>query len=156
MKMSVYQKLHTNNMTDATSKGYRWEYTYNENGLPETIETKWVDIPTEEPMLFTITYKQKVSIDEAIKNLTVSIFPNPTVSDFTVSFELLEKSCNLQISLCDILGKELLEVYNDFVSAGNFTRTVNTENLAKGIYFLKILIDGNSTVEKIVIGSRNG
>ena len=90
------------------------------------------------------------SIYEAIKNLTVSIFPNPTVSDFTVSFDL-EKSCNLQIILCDILGRELFRFYDGFAAAGNFTRTFSTENLAKGIYFLKISAAGNSTVEKIIV-----
>ena len=56
------------------------------------------------PYIWKSITVEKVSIDEIIKNRTVSIFPNPTVSDFTVSFDL-EKSCNLQILLCDILGK---------------------------------------------------
>jgi len=59
----------------------------------------------------------------------------------------------MKIVLCDILGQELVEVYNDFTSDGDglFTRTFSTEHLAKGVYFLKILIDGNIVVEKIVV-----
>lgn len=50
--------LSNNNMTRATEDGYAFVYSYNENGLPETIETKWLGIETTEPMLLRITYKQ--------------------------------------------------------------------------------------------------
>jgi len=36
-------------------------------------------------------------------------------------------------------------------SVWEFIQTVNTGNLAKGIYFLKILIDGKYTVERVVV-----
>jgi len=49
--------LSKNNMTKATEDGYAFIYTYNENGLLETIETKWLGIETFEPMLLKITYK---------------------------------------------------------------------------------------------------
>jgi hypothetical protein len=90
------------------------------------------------------------SIEETIKKRTVNIYPNPTVSSFTVSFEL-EKSCNMKIILCDILGAEFMQIYDGFATVGNFSETVKTENLASGIYFLKILIDGKYTVEKVVL-----
>lgn len=50
--------LSKNNMTKATEDGYAFIYTYNEDGLPETIETKWLDIETLEPMLLRISYKK--------------------------------------------------------------------------------------------------
>ena len=50
--------LSQNNMTTATEDGYAFIYTYNENGLPETIETKWLGIETLDPMRLRITYKQ--------------------------------------------------------------------------------------------------
>ena len=90
------------------------------------------------------------NIEEIIRNSVVNIFPNPTSANFTISFEL-EKSCNMKIVLCDILGQELVEVCNGFTSEGLFIRTFNTEHLAKGVYFLKILFDGNIVVEKVVV-----
>ena len=47
-----------NNLTKYVNSGTTWTFTYNENGLPETIETKWGNIETLEPMLMRITYKQ--------------------------------------------------------------------------------------------------
>ena len=56
----------------------------------------------------------------------------------------------MQISLLDLTGKEILEIHNDLVE-GIFSKTVNTEHFAKGVYFLKILVDGKYTIAKIVV-----
>ena len=91
------------------------------------------------------------SIKELIRLLlTVDVFPNPTSDYFTVSFEL-EKASNIQITLLDLTGKELLEIFNDFTVEGFFSKTVRAEHLSKGVYFLQILIDGKYTIEKIVV-----
>ena len=50
--------LSKNNMTKAISEGHTYVYTYNENGLPATIETIWNGIETSSPMLMRISYKQ--------------------------------------------------------------------------------------------------
>jgi len=97
----------------------------------------------------SITIKTN-SIEEFIKNSTVSIFPNPTTENATVSFEL-KKFCNIKILLCDVLGRELVDVYDGFANEGLFTKTIPIEHLSQGIYFLKMLIDGNLTVEKIIL-----
>lgn len=54
----LIKALSNNNMTRATEDGYAFNYTYNENGLPKTIETKWLGSETVEPMLLRLTYKQ--------------------------------------------------------------------------------------------------
>ncbi len=54
----LIRALSKNNMAKATEDGYAFIYTYNENGLPETIETIWLGIETLEPMLLRMTYKQ--------------------------------------------------------------------------------------------------
>ena len=113
-----------------------WQTPYgNEMGAPYV----WKSIKIE-----------KTGIEEIIKNNTVSIFPNPTVGNATVTFEI-EKSCNVKIVLCDILGIEQINVYDGFANEGFFTEIIDTEHLSKGVYFLKILIDGNYTVKKIIL-----
>ena len=89
-------------------------------------------------------------IEEIIKNSTVSIFPNPTVGNATVSFEL-EKSYNVKIVLCDILGIEQMNIYDGFANEGFFTETIDIGNLPKGVYFLKILIGKDYIAEKIIL-----
>ena len=87
---------------------------------------------------------------EKHKNNTVSIFPNPTVENATVNFEL-EESCNVKILLCDILGIELANVYDGFANERLFTETIDTGHLPKGVYFLKILIGKDYITEKIIL-----
>lgn len=53
----LQRQLSVNNMTELIG-GSKWEYTYNEYGLPETIEEKWKDIETLFPMLLRIIYKE--------------------------------------------------------------------------------------------------
>jgi len=117
---------------------------------PDLEAMTWQSDGNTTPYTWKSIEVKTVSVAEMIKNATVSIFPNPTTSDFTVSFEL-EKPCNMKIVLSDISGQELVQIYDGFSTVGLFTKTVNTENLAKGIYFLKVLIDGKYTVEKIVV-----
>jgi hypothetical protein len=56
--VGLVSSLSKNNISKAPEDGYEWVYTYNENGLPETIETKWIGIETLEPMLLRMVYKQ--------------------------------------------------------------------------------------------------
>ena len=112
-----------------------WQTIYgNETGTPYT----WKSIKITD------------GIEEIIKNATVSIFPNPTVGNATVSFEL-EKSCNVKIILSNTLGQELIQVFDGFADVGTFNKTIDTGHLSKGVYFVKILINGNSTVKKIIL-----
>ena len=80
----------------------------------------------------------------------ICIFPNPTSDYFTVNFEL-EKAGNMKIILRDILGKEIFEIFNGFVSEGFFTKTVKLSQLSKGIYYLQISDGTFSRIEKIFI-----
>jgi hypothetical protein len=97
-----------------------------------------------------ITANFSVGIEEVIKSGTVSVLPNPTRNDFVISFDVI-KSGDMRIVLTDLSGREVLDIYDGFVSDGMFTHTVTTSNFARGIYLLNILIDGNSTVEKVVL-----
>lgn len=47
-----------NNMIEYVESGTKWIFTYYDNGLPKTIETKWKDIETLEPMMLRIKYKK--------------------------------------------------------------------------------------------------
>ncbi len=50
------KNISVNNMTEFIG-GTRWIYEYNEEGLPSTIETRWKDIETEEPLLIRLEYR---------------------------------------------------------------------------------------------------
>lgn len=50
--------LSHNNLTRCEGSGVAYRYTYNDEGLPETVQTIWIGIETVEPMTQTIHYKR--------------------------------------------------------------------------------------------------
>lgn len=54
---ALFEKnISKNNMTEFIG-GTRWIYQYNSDGLPETIETKWKDVETTDPMIIRLEYR---------------------------------------------------------------------------------------------------
>ena len=77
------------------------------------------------------------------------IAPNPTNSTATVTMYLKDVG-NLTVTLNNLLGQELLEIHNGFITTVEFTKTFSLESLAKGMYYLKIIHNGNTKIEKVI------
>lgn len=93
-----------------------------------------------------------VGIDEECsKTDEISLYPNPAMTTEVFLNIELEKSCYLQIILSDILGKEILKLYEGFSNSDRFSKTFDVSKLATGTYFLKTIINGKCKVEKLVI-----
>lgn len=66
------------------------------------------------------------------------VFPNPVrESTFTVAFSLGENTA-LQISLVDINGRLVKDLYSGTAAAGNNEFSFNKANLSPGVYILNI------------------
>ena len=118
---------------------------------PDLIENVWnFNKDQNDNPVTPCTWKiiKVMGIEEVINNFLVDIYPNLATDFTTIRFEL-EKSCNVRIVMCDILGKEISEVYNGFAEEGLFTKTINANNLISGTYFLKISIDKNYIMKKV-------
>ena len=81
--------------------------------------------------------------------LNSSVFPNPSDAHTTVSVDL-ETAGNLTVTLNNMLGQELLEIHNGFTAEGTFTKTFSLKELPIGVYYLKIVHNGNVRVEKVI------
>lgn len=135
--------LSINNMTKAINEKNTWIYTYNEYGLPETIETIWDDIPTVDPMILRITYKQiKVSISEFVQESEkINVYPNPVKNFF-----IIESGDFDMIKVYETSGKEVF-------SQNAKSKTMNDiSHLPNGIYnvciFAKSKIIGKGKIMK--------
>ena len=130
------RELSRNNLTNYVQSGTTWSYTYNENGLPETIETKWKDIE-HSPMILTIKYRKKVGITENTIATHLTISPNPTSSNAVISFGLLECS-NITFEICDVLGN-IFYTFSNFYDAGDHSVSFETKDLSNGNYIVRML-----------------
>ena len=79
----------------------------------------------------------------------IVINPNPASDNINLTFDI-QKAGNLIITLNNILGQELFELYNAFTDATTFTKTFSIAELPIGVYYLKITHNGNVKVEKVI------
>jgi len=78
-----------------------------------------------------------------------STYPNPTNSNITITATFPTQQ-SLMIKLTDIIGREVLSFDEGLVSE-NFSVQHNLTALSSGTYFLKMIHDGISEVEKLQI-----
>ena len=79
------------------------------------------------------------------------VFPNPVTSNFSLEFSL-ENNCSLEISVEDMNGRLVKNLYSGKGSEGLNEFSFNKANLANGVYFIRIAADGLlKKTEKIVV-----
>jgi subtilisin-like proprotein convertase family protein len=69
-------------------------------------------------------------------------YPNPFNSSTRISFTLRRKS-DVRIILYDVLGREVKSLVNGKLNEGRFDIYLNANDLASGVYFYTMYIDGN-------------
>ncbi|MDX1943418.1 MAG: esterase-like activity of phytase family protein [Saprospiraceae bacterium] len=75
--------------------------------------------------------------------------PNPFKESCTVSYNLKTNS-NVVIRLTDVLGREIKTLVAEKQAAGQHNFTLNERNLASGMYYLSVQIDGKTAAMPIV------
>lgn len=80
----------------------------------------------------------------------VSIYPNPSYETAHVSF-LLEEKANVNISIYNIVGSQVLEIPNRTLNAGEQNIEFNTNSLEEGIYFVNLQINNQTITKKITV-----
>ena len=85
--------------------------------------------------------------EPSVRDLQIS--PNPTDALTTLSLELASAGI-LTLTLNDLQGRELLEIYSGFSDAGIFVKTFSMEVLPVGVYYLRVVHNGGVAVERII------
>lgn len=83
----------------------------------------------------------------------LTIFPNPSNGAFTLTYSLAEAS-DVRVTIVDVTGREVIQVSNEKQTAGSHQQPVKADAaqaLSKGIYFLKLQVNGDTNVKKLVI-----
>lgn len=77
-----------------------------------------------------------------VKSSLAQNYPNPFNSSTRINFSL-EKKAHIKIVVYDILGREVTVLSNNVYKAGDYNLNFNANNLASGLYFYTMFIDGN-------------
>ena len=84
-------------------------------------------------------------------NSRLSVYPNPTNGNAVIDIENLA-AVNIEVTLINILGSKVMEVYSGEVVSNYQSIDANLTNLDKGIYFVKVRSDGKVIMtDKILV-----
>ncbi|MBA3706426.1 MAG: T9SS type A sorting domain-containing protein, partial [Bacteroidetes bacterium] len=156
----------TINNFSASRKNAQWRLTSPGND-PNSIQTSlWQEgsittsgtgpnclfSTTLPPISVTVIVFESNSVSTEIsavddKQLSFNIYPNPASKLAVISYQLSENS-QVKISVCDLLGKELMIPVNEKQSIGEHLLSINTEQLQNGIYFVKM---NDKQIQKLII-----
>lgn len=99
------------------------------------------------PILSMIT----TNVNENNSLLTgVRNYPNPAKDNTAINYSLKENS-NVQLSLFDIVGKNILELNQGIQSSGNHNLNLDVSSLSSGIYFYTISAGNSKMTGKISV-----
>ena len=81
----------------------------------------------------------------------VNIFPNPSVGDVNILISNI-KNKNICVTLLDILGQEVKNLYQGEVIQDNLQIETNLNSLDKGVYFINVC-EGNTVlnIDKFIL-----
>jgi len=98
-----------------------------------------------------LAYDSQVGVDENTSLESVEIFPNPATKTAHINFSNNSYG-TANITLFDMLGRQVDQVYNGTLSGGNQSIDMNVESLENGLYFVKIELNNQTVTKKIVVG----
>ena len=86
-------------------------------------------------------------LNDAIANgLTATIYPNPANTQATLQINGLNQDAKIVIS--DIQGRILSQ---EEISASTTTYTINLNNMASGVYYIRIITDNVVSTQKLIV-----
>ena len=90
-----------------------------------------------------------LGMEDLERQIDLSIAPNPT-SDMTAVSMSLPDASNITMEIVDVLGRDARTVLSRNMTNGTHKFDINMANYAAGIYYLRIAVDNDMIVKKIV------
>lgn len=91
-----------------------------------------------------------VGVDELSNGINFNLYPNPTINNSTINFEL-ESGATVKYELMTYTGQQVKQVNFGELPAGSQTQTIDVSGLSSGIYFLTLDVDGKISQRKLII-----
>ena len=77
-------------------------------------------------------------------------FPNPFNPTTTIAYALPHSGI-VSINICDVLGRRVATLIDEFKPAGNYTAQFNAEGLSSGIYFCRMHAGNYVETKKLIL-----
>ncbi|MBT1697870.1 T9SS type A sorting domain-containing protein [Fulvivirgaceae bacterium PWU4] len=87
--------------------------------------------------------------DERSEKPLLEVYPTPSTSGSSLKVSV-NKSGHAEISLLDVNGKLLFTLHKGVIKSAPFVKDVDTSALTKGIYFIRLKLEDQVVVRKVV------
>ena len=121
-------------------------YTYNGSAAVEYADDLMIRGIVGEIAIHVDEENIEIPSEFALKN----IYPNPFNPSTEISYSLAENG-QVQLSVYDAAGKNVVDLVNGFKSAGEYKYNFDGRNLASGVYFVRLQTDNNSACKKMLL-----
>ena len=102
-------------------------------------------ISTDIPVYYRVMPFNAVA-DGIVNTLDFTISPNPVAFRSNASFKL-EEAAQVNLTVIDMLGKEVMQISNSMMSAGEHDVKLDVSSLQAGAYFLRIDLNNGEFVQ---------
>jgi PKD repeat protein len=135
----------SNNSTDATA--YSWDFGDFTNSSASAPVHAYAASTSYQVTLTatngnctsdtTFTVAITVGLEELNNVAEIVLFPNPTATNAQLSMNVIEAG-NVEVAIQTVNGQLVKTILNDYLTAGKQTITIETADLANGVYFTTI------------------
>ncbi|MEO8515025.1 MAG: T9SS type A sorting domain-containing protein, partial [Ignavibacteria bacterium] len=77
-------------------------------------------------------------------------YPNPFNPATTIKLDL-PKSSNVNLIICDMLGRELYSIVNEYLRTGSYEFTWDARSYSSGIYFYRLTTNNFTETKKMIL-----
>jgi hypothetical protein len=98
-----------------------------------------------------VNFNALMGLNDLEKQIELNVYPNPAQSSFHLNFNLSEPS-KIKYQVISVTGSELINTDETLYNVGNHDILINeNRNLAPGIYFVNLELNGIKMSRKIVV-----
>ena len=135
------------------------EYKWLAKGLGYPLltitETSTGGLPATKTYVYMDSLRQFAGIDPIADTKTTTdlrVSPNPAKDQVKIEYNV-NASADVDISVYDLTGKKVKTLLNNKQDKGDYELPISltAEGFNKGIYFIKLTINNNSIVKKLVV-----
>jgi len=123
----VFERVEGDFATGGPIDIYRYEYEESEGGGPQDVATRTLNNG----------------------RLLLNVYPNPVRKEFTIEYALQQETM-INLSIYDATGRLINVLANEVQKPGSYQRTLQSSNLAQGIYFIQLNTVDQFVVQKII------
>jgi hypothetical protein len=120
--------------------------------LYDETDATWYYV-TETPMVRLNFDASLGTIDSKELTSSLNAYPNPANTNVNVNFSVNE-SATVDMSVVSVTGDVVYNNNFGTIAAGKYSKNINVSELANGVYFYTLTVNGNVTTKKLVISKK--